>query len=133
VGRGRKNSFTSRYRRPKLSHVAKINSKRKGAAGELELASLFRKLGFEGARRTEQYCGKGGTSDVLIPNLPHVHIECKRTKVFKGYEWLEQAEKDSGGLAVPLVFWKKDRKDWVVLMDAEKFINLLLIPLAEDS
>jgi len=42
-----------------------INSKKKGKTGELELAHRLKDYGFD-ARRTQQFCGKGGESADVV-------------------------------------------------------------------
>lgn len=42
-----------------------INSKRKGAVGEVELAKKLKEYGFN-CRRSQQFCGKGGESADVI-------------------------------------------------------------------
>lgn len=43
-----------------------VNSKKKGARFERELAGIFRDYGYKEARRTAQYCGNtGDASDVV--------------------------------------------------------------------
>lgn len=57
------------------------NSRRKGKAGELEAVHYLRDIGFPDARRSQQFCGKAGDSDITCPEtIPNVHIECKRRK-----------------------------------------------------
>ena len=52
-----------------------INSRRKGARFERELASALRAEGYD-TRRTAQYCGNtGDASDVI--GLPGIHIEAQ--------------------------------------------------------
>ena len=53
-----------------------MNSKRKGSAGERELAKKLRDLGFKEARRSQQYAGINNDADLV--GVPGVHIECKR-------------------------------------------------------
>ena len=53
------------------------NSRRKGTAGEIELAKELRKYGFD-TRRGQQYCGANGDADVV--GIPGLHIECKRVE-----------------------------------------------------
>lgn len=61
--------------------MGKINAKQKGARFERELADLFRKMGYAGARRTAQYCGNtGDASDVV--GLPGIHVEANRNTNF---------------------------------------------------
>lgn len=58
-----------------------INSRRKGKAGELEAVNLLKEMGFADARRSVQFCGRAGDSDIACPeSLPNVHIEVKRRK-----------------------------------------------------
>lgn len=58
-----------------------VNSRRKGKAGELEAVNFLKEIGFADARRTAQFCGKNGDSDIQCPeSLANVHIECKRRK-----------------------------------------------------
>ena len=53
-----------------------VNSQQKGARFERYLASIFRELGYNKARRTAQYCGNtGDASDVV--GLPYIHVEAK--------------------------------------------------------
>lgn len=46
-------------------------SKARGKRAELDLVHQLQKFEFLEARRTSQYCGKAGTSDVV--GLPGVH------------------------------------------------------------
>jgi Holliday junction resolvase len=56
-----------------------VNSKAKGDRGERALAKYLRGLGFYGARRSQQYSGRGSQADadVVSPCLPGVWLECK--------------------------------------------------------
>jgi Holliday junction resolvase len=99
------------------------NSKQKGSRGERELRDLLKSFGLK-ARRTQQYSGTEGTSDVTCPDLDLLHIEVKRTENFKGYQWIEQAKNDSKG-SIPTVWWRKNKKQWLVLMEAESLLTLL--------
>lgn len=55
-----------------------INSKQKGSRGERTVRDYLRGLGFADARRTAQYCGKAGDSDIVCPEtLPNLHLEVK--------------------------------------------------------
>lgn len=101
-----------------------INSKVKGAAGERELAELFKKKGLT-ARRTQQYCGAAGDSDVVCDELPFLHIESKRTERLSLYDAMEQATRDAKIDHLPAVFHRKNKKPWVVILDAEKFLDIL--------
>lgn len=55
----------------------RVNSKAKGARGERELVKYLKSLGFEDAKRTQQYNGLG-RGDVECPDtLPGLNVECK--------------------------------------------------------
>lgn len=103
----------------------RINSKRKGSVGELELVDFLKELGLN-ARRTAQFCGKSGdAADVICEELPWVHFECKRVETLSLYVALEQAKRDSaGGEKLPIVAHRRSRKDWVAILDLAEFVKL---------
>lgn len=95
-------------------------SKDKGARGERELAKALRKLGFD-ARRGRQYAGGPNSPDVH--GIPGVHIECKRTEKFQLYPSLKQSTGDSGN-NIPVVMYRKNFEDWVVICKLEDLQEL---------
>jgi Holliday junction resolvase len=99
------------------------NSRAKGIRGELEVAALLKEWGYE-ARRGQQYSGGGDSPDV-VHNLPGFHIEVKRVEALNLYGALEQAKGDAKLSDAPVVFHKKNRKDWVVILGAEDFLQIL--------
>jgi Holliday junction resolvase len=98
-----------------------LNSRAKGKAGELELSAFLRDFGFA-ARRGQQFKGGGDSPDVL--GLPGFHIECKRVEQGNPYDWLNQAERDSKTGDVPVVFHRRNRTRWIVVIDALDFLHL---------
>ena len=101
-----------------------INSRQKGKRGEREAAAYLRSIGFETARRTQQYNGEG-KSDVTIDALPDLHIEVKFgypvtrfdlcTGLFRAA--CEQAKGDAAGKSW-IVLWKPLRyKVWRLTYD----------------
>ena len=94
-------------------------SRNKGKRGELELSHFLTEHGHP-ARRGQQFSGSPDSPDVVCDGLPH--IECKRTERFSLYEALEQAQEDGGPGA--MVFHRRNRKPWVVVMDAQQFLTL---------
>lgn len=99
-----------------------INGNKKGKVGERELAAFLREYGYE-ARRGQQYAG-GGTSPDVVSDLPDIHIEVKRVEAGNLYKWLEQAKRDAAGTGkTPVVFHRKNREDWVVVLDAHDFLT----------
>ena len=111
-------------------------SRDKGKLGERDLAHYLTRLGFP-ARRTQQFCGRGGDSaDVVSDLLPSVHIEVKRNeKLDMGTALLDAAmaqsesEAKTGHHAV--VFWRPSKKCWRLTLRCNH--RGLLITLAGDE
>ena len=97
-----------------------INSKKKGAKGERELANILKDYGYN-CRRGQQYNGLEG-EDVV--GLDYIHIECKRVEKLNLDEALEQAKRDSTDKQLPAVFHRKNNKKWKVTMDLNDWIVL---------
>lgn len=95
-------------------------SKRKGAAGELELAKLLQSYGYE-ARRGYQFDGKY-VADVV--GLPGVHIECKRVEKLNLLEAIKQAIRDAKNGELPAVFHRRNREMWLVTMTLDDWMEL---------
>lgn len=100
-----------------------INSRRKGATGERELARKLREYGYTEAKRGQQFCGINGNADV-VDALPHIHIECKRTERLHLYEAMAQAKRDAREDELPAVFHRKNHSEWLVVMTLEDWINV---------
>lgn len=105
------------------------NSRAKGAAGERELAQVLCDMGYH-ARRTQQYCGAAGDSDVVVEELPGVHLECKRVQRLNIDEAMAQAVSDSSKtMATPTVWHRKNGAEWLVtvrLRDLERFAQQVI-------
>lgn len=100
--------------------MAKVDSRRKGAEGERELARFLREHGFE-ARRGQQFSGLLGDADVL--GLPGIHIECKRVEKLNIDTALEQSVRDARPGETPVVIHRKNRQSWRVTMYLEDFLK----------
>lgn len=98
-----------------------INSKRKGARGELELAHKLEEYGYN-AKRSVQYNGKDGQADVV--GLPRIHCEIKRVEKLNIYDAIEQAKRDAKNGDMPTVFHRKNRCNWLVTMELDEFMQL---------
>lgn len=98
-----------------------MNSRQKGAAGERELSHELEKYGYS-ARRGQQFSGKNGDADVV--GIPNLHIECKRVEHLDYYAAMEQSIRDARDWETPVVMHRKNRKDWLVTMRLEDFIEL---------
>lgn len=66
----------------------------------------------------------GSTPD--LTGLDGVHIECKRAQQQSLYAWVDQARRDADKFhdGLPAVFWRKDRRPWLVCMDLRDFMAL---------
>lgn len=98
-----------------------INSRKKGVAGELELAKELRKYGFE-ARRGQQYCGANGDADVV--GLPGVHLEVKRVERLNVENAMRQAEADAKDGVIPVVMHRANREEWKVTLRLKDFMEI---------
>lgn len=99
-----------------------INSKKKGARGEREWAEWLRDHGHY-ARRGQQFSGGTDSPDV-VTDMDGFHCEVKRVERLMLYDALEQAQDDADD-KTPYVAHKKNRKDWVVIMNADDWIKLV--------
>lgn len=90
-----------------------MNSRNKGKRGELEVAHLLQKYGYE-TRRGQQFSGANGDADVV--GLPGIHIEVKRVEKLNIDEALEQAIRDKRESEIPIVMHRKNRTKWKVTM-----------------
>lgn len=95
-----------------------INSKRKGAEGEREWASVCRSEGFN-CRRGQQYNGLEG-QDVV--GLQGIHQEVKRVERLNIHDAMKQAERDSKD-KIPIVAHRKNHTEWLVTMRAEDWFK----------
>ncbi|MBR2675229.1 MAG: hypothetical protein IKE52_07280 [Mogibacterium sp.] len=98
-----------------------MNSKDKGRRGERELAKELRQNGYD-TRRGQQYSGANGDADVV--GLSGIHIECKRRERLNIYDAIQQAVSDTNHSDLPAVFWKKNRKPWLVCMRLDDWLSL---------
>lgn len=104
-----------------MTNTKKINSKRKGRNGELEVANMLKKYGYD-ARRGQQYCGSNGDADVV--GLPGIHIEVKRTEKLNINKAMHQAEDDKRYGEIPAVFHRTNVEQWKVTMWASDWIRM---------
>ena len=91
-----------------------VRSRAKGAEGERELAERFREMGYS-ARRTQQYCGTAGDSDVVVDELPGLHFESKRVERLNVANAMAQAVRDSSAAnALPVVCHRRNGGEWLL-------------------
>jgi Holliday junction resolvase len=92
-----------------------INSRTKGARTERELAQKLREeLGWQ-ARRTQQFCGLAGDSDVVVMNVPQLFIESKNVQKLNVSQAMAKAVEDAKAAGkLPCLCHKKDRQEWLL-------------------
>ena len=106
------------------------NSRRKGAAGERDLANILKGYAYD-ARRGQQYSRANGDADVV--GLPGVHIECKRVEALNIDKAMEQAVSDAREGEIPAVFHRKNGKGWKVTLRLEEFMQIYQEYLGEQE
>lgn len=102
--------------------MSKINSRNKGVVGEREWAAMLSSAGYE-ARRGQQFSGSSDSPDVVCKELPF-HWEVKRVERLNIDIAMDQAIRDSGD-KIPVVAHRKNKKSWLITMQAESFFDLI--------
>jgi len=78
------------------------------------------------ARRTEQYCGKAGDSDVLVDALPELHIEVKRRERLQLYDAVEQCVRDSKGNPFMLMH-RRNSRPWLCIIPLDQLVAVAIL------
>ena len=106
-----------------------VNGKNKGKRGELEAVHYLKDKGYDTARRSVQYSGKGNEDSAdIVDAIPGVHLEVKRTEKCNPYKYLEQAIKDStltGKSDIPVVMHRQNRKEWIAILRMDDLVKIL--------
>jgi len=106
-----------------------VDSRNKGKRGELEAVHYLKDKGYDTARRSVQYSGKGNEDSAdIVDAIPGIHLEVKRTEKCNPYKYLEQAIEDSGLTGrgdIPIVMHRQNRKEWIAIMKMDDLINIL--------
>jgi hypothetical protein len=114
-----------------------INSRRKGARAELEVAEILSRMGIE-SRRAQQYCGRAGTADIQC-DAP-LHVEVKHQERLSPYAYMDQAVRDCkpASSRIPIVWMRSNQRPWLVVVRADdvlRFVEVMYaarIPLRSD-
>lgn len=101
--------------------MGKINSRRKGAVGEREIAHILQDYGYD-ARRGQQFSGLQGDADVV--GVPYLHLEIKRVQALNLDKAMEQSIRDARDGEIPVVMHRKDRQPWRVTLGLEDFMKM---------
>lgn len=98
-----------------------MNSRTKGKRGELEVAHLLKKYGYD-ARRGQQFSGINGDADVV--GLPGIHLEIKRVEKLNIDDALSQSIRDARENEIPIVMHRKNYAEWKITMRFSDWIEL---------
>lgn len=101
-----------------------MNSRQKGARGERAWRDELRAAGWM-ARRGQQFSGSPDSPDVVCPELDCIHWEVKRVEAFRLHPSMDQAVQDAGDFRIPVVAHKSSRREWMVVLRASDFLNIL--------
>lgn len=100
-------------------------SRSKGQRGEREVRDLVREYGYWAERGRSQSAGGGAEDPDVRTDIPGVHLEVKLGSMVPVtcYKFMAQAREDAGGERVPVVFARRDREPWLVILDARDWIE----------
>lgn len=115
--------------KPKSKGISTAARKAKGRNGQQEIRDLllerFPELEGDDLRSTAM--GQSGVDLLLSPKakkLLPISPEVKRRKTFAAqYDQIAQAERGDG--LEPVVFFRGDRKPWLVILPVEVYLDLL--------
>lgn len=96
--------------------------RRKGATGELEVAAVFREVGFD-CDRTPNSGGLRIRGD-LYGNVP-AHVEVKRQEVARPWAWYEQARAEAPDDSLPIVAFRRSRSPWLAIVPLEALAAIM--------
>ena len=99
-----------------------MNSKRKGNAGERELASLLKEAGYD-ARRGLQF--QSGQVEADVVGIPGIHIEVKRVEKLNIHNAMAQSIRDAKDDEKPVVAHRMNRHPWLVTMLLEDWLEII--------
>src|SRR3954453_8540925 len=100
------------------------SERRKGAAGELEVAAIFRAAGFD-CDRTPNSGGLRGKG-ALAGTVP-APVEVKRQEPLRLPLWIAQAEADAPAGVTPVVAFRQSRGQWYAALPLERLPRLMIL------
>ena len=100
----------------------RVNSKRKGSAGEREFAAFLTAEGFPAHRNEQRFQGGVGRPDVAAEGLAQYHFEVKRTERLNLGAAMAQAEHDAAG-RIPAVVSRRNRKPWLITLKLSDWLK----------
>lgn len=102
------------------------NVKRKGTAGENELAGILRAAGIRAYRNDQIYKGGKGNPDVFaeLDGL-RLHVEVKRQEKLNVPAAVNQAIQDAAEGSFPVVAHRRNREKWLVTVPLLPLLEIL--------
>lgn len=100
------------------------SERRKGVRGELEVAAIFREVGFD-CDRTPNSGGLRIKGD-LAGSVP-AHVEVKRQEVLRLPLWLRQARDEAPAGVVPVVAFRQSRGEWYAALPLAHLAALMAV------
>jgi hypothetical protein len=94
----------------------------KGTGGELEVAAVFTRAGFDCSRTPNS--GALRIRGDLHGDLP-VHVEVKRQETARPWLWAAQATADAGAGERWLVAMRRSRSTWLAMLPLDDVVRLL--------
>jgi hypothetical protein len=96
------------------------SSRRKGLAGEAEVAAIWRRAGLD-------VRGLEGQGDHLVSlgNGRWLHLEVKRQERLQLWQWLAQAVAEAPPDAFPVVAFRRSRGEWYAALPLADLIALV--------
>ena len=95
----------------------------KGAAGEREVAAIFRAHGFD-CDRVPNSGGLRLKGDLYGYGLP-IHVEVKRQERAQLWQWWEQASSEAGEGVQPVLAFRRNRSEWLAVVRLDDLVELL--------
>lgn len=99
-------------------------SQAKGKQGENELAALLSEYGYLARRGMNTTSKNREEREADVVGLPGIHIEVKRVENLNINNAMGQSIRDTKDNEYPVVFHRKNRKDWLATMKATDFLTL---------
>lgn len=113
-----------------------VNSRAKGKRGELEAASVLRKLFGWTAYRSQQHSGTADSADLVVENTPDLWFEIKRVQRLNVPETMATASSQCGR-RVPCLMHRRDRDTgWLLtirLSDLPRVVHAFESSLSENT
>jgi hypothetical protein len=111
-------------------------SRRKGLAGEHEVAAIFRAQGFEvrglegsgdhlAMRRRHWPPDARVVTDMVWDAALTIHSEVKRAETMKIWQWLAQLEAEAPPGTLPLLSFRRNRSPWYGCAPLEQLVKVL--------